>query len=124
LSQSLDFGTRWDWLLSLEVAEHIPRGFEGTFLENLDRHVCEGIVLSWGNQPGEGHVNLRSSAEVESLLAARGYRSVPPSAAALRRAATLPWLQQTVLVFERAGAPRDDLAGCRGFFEPGLTDRA
>eukprot|EP00933_Yihiella_yeosuensis_P071985 TRINITY_DN80254_c0_g1_i1.p1 TRINITY_DN80254_c0_g1~~TRINITY_DN80254_c0_g1_i1.p1 ORF type:complete len:371 (-),score=49.23 TRINITY_DN80254_c0_g1_i1:63-1175(-) len=101
LSHNVDLGTRWHWVLSLEVAEHIPRNFENLFLGNLDRHACFGIVLSWGNQAGEGHVNLRTSGEVEALMSERGFRSLPHRATMLREAATLPWLQNTVLVFQR-----------------------
>ena len=60
LSATLDFGTRWDWILSLEVAEHIPHEFEAAFVGNLHRHNRQGIILSWGNQAGHGHVNLKS----------------------------------------------------------------
>ncbi|CAE8607551.1 unnamed protein product [Polarella glacialis] len=111
LSRELDLGTRWHWVLSLEVAEHIPRYFEDSFLANLDRHTCSGMVLSWGNQAGEGHVNLRTSSEVEELLSARGFRSLPLVARRLRAAATLPWLQNTVLVFERESSI-DGIEGC------------
>eukprot|EP00931_Biecheleriopsis_adriatica_P103185 TRINITY_DN78055_c0_g1_i1.p1 TRINITY_DN78055_c0_g1~~TRINITY_DN78055_c0_g1_i1.p1 ORF type:complete len:356 (+),score=66.60 TRINITY_DN78055_c0_g1_i1:116-1183(+) len=112
LSQELDLGTRWHWVLSLEVAEHIPRQFEARFLENLERHTCSGMVLSWGNQAGEGHVNLRAGEEVEAIMQERGFRSLPEKAAELRSAATLPWLQNTVHVFERAWPGGRGLAGC------------
>ena len=36
-----------DWVLSLEVGEHIPAAYEKTFIENLHRHNKKGIVLSW-----------------------------------------------------------------------------
>ena len=29
---------RYDWVLSLEVAEHIPKEFEATFVDNVKRH--------------------------------------------------------------------------------------
>merc|ERR1712070_844723 len=101
LSSRIDLGTRWGWALSLEVADHIQREFEATFLDNLDRHACAGLVLSWGNQAGEGHVNVRPSSEVQELLERRGFRLVQESTDLLRASATLPWLETTVLVFER-----------------------
>ena len=36
-----------DWILSLEVGEHIPAQYEQNFIENLHRHNKKGIVLSW-----------------------------------------------------------------------------
>jgi len=101
LSLDLDFGTQWDWLLSLEVAEHIPPEFEAAFVRNLHLHARQGIVLSWANQAGEGHVNLKTRQEVAKLFAPLGFHSVEASADILRQAATLPWLQNTVLVLER-----------------------
>ena len=37
----------YDWIVSVEVAEHIPKEFEHIFLDNLVRHAEIGIVLSW-----------------------------------------------------------------------------
>lgn len=98
---SLDLGTSWDWALSLEVVEHIPDLHEEAFLRNLDRHNRRGIVLSWGNQPGHGHVNIRDTDYVERRLEAMGYTYEAETSESLRRAATLAWLQLTVMVFRR-----------------------
>eukprot|EP00977_Amphora_coffeiformis_P020181 scaffold7995_cov173-Amphora_coffeaeformis.AAC.11 len=35
-----------DWVLSLEVGEHVPNKFEGILLRNIHRRNCRGIVLS------------------------------------------------------------------------------
>jgi len=110
LSREVDFGVYWDWVLSLEVAEHIPPQFEDNFVGNLVRHTCWGLVLSWGNQAGEGHVNVRTRAEVEEIFAAHGFRSEREAAERLRKSARLPWLQNTVLVLERI----EPLADCVG----------
>jgi len=107
LSSELDLGTRWDWLLSLEVAEHIPLEFEMNFVGNLVRHACFGMVLSWGNQAGEGHVNVKRREEVVRLFSEFGFHSVDADAAVLRGAARLPWLQDTVLVLERHTPPAE-----------------
>ena len=37
----------YDWVMSLEVAEHIPKEFESIYLDNIVRHAKEGIVISW-----------------------------------------------------------------------------
>ena len=36
-----------DWAMTLEVAEHVPKRFEATFLQNIDRANRRGVVLSW-----------------------------------------------------------------------------
>ena len=47
------------WVVTTEAGEHIPNGFEGTFIRNLHAHNCLGIVLTWAhlNQGGHGHIN-------------------------------------------------------------------
>jgi len=37
----------FDWVVAMEVAEHIPRRFESMFLDTLDNHARSGIVISW-----------------------------------------------------------------------------
>jgi len=101
LSRVQDLGNCWDWVVSFEVAEHIPRESEAAFVGNLVRHARRGLVLSWGNQAGEGHVNVRPRDEVERLIEELGFRSDWEAAQHLRSEARLPWLNNTVLVFER-----------------------
>jgi len=47
------------WILSLEVAEHIPAQFESIYIDNLVKHAKEDIILSWAKlgQSGHSHVN-------------------------------------------------------------------
>ena len=55
----------YDWAMSLEVGQYIPRDFESNYLSNLVKHVkistSGGIVISWAgpNQKGPGRTNLR-----------------------------------------------------------------
>ncbi|KAK7004434.1 hypothetical protein BgiMline_005954, partial [Biomphalaria glabrata] len=39
----------FDWVLSIEVGEHIPPQYEDTYLDNLARHAREGLILSWAS---------------------------------------------------------------------------
>eukprot|EP00887_Chlorella_sp_A99_P002864 scaffold6.g2864.t1 len=43
---------RYDWVVSLEVGEHLPEKFEATFLGNIARHAQTGVLLSWA-VPGQ-----------------------------------------------------------------------
>ena len=49
----------YDWVVSIEVAEHIPSKYESIFLDNIFRHAKEGIILSWAvsGQGGLAHIN-------------------------------------------------------------------
>jgi hypothetical protein len=94
-----------DWVLSLEVGEHVPAQFEGVYLDTLHRNNRCGVLLSWAvpGQDGKGHVNTLRNEEVQARMAARGYAFDAAAAAAVRAKAELPWFQNTFMV--RAMAP-------------------
>jgi tetratricopeptide (TPR) repeat protein len=102
LSIPLQLGS-FDWVLSLEVGEHIPAEHESTFLDNLDRHNREGIVLSWAveGQPGRGHVNCRNNDYIKARLQERGYRNDEDAEVHLRNQSDLWWFRNTLMVFRR-----------------------
>lgn len=64
-----------DWVMCLEVGEHIPSQMEGMVIRNLHTHNCKGIVLSWGieGQGGENHVNLHSNEYIIEVFTELGY---------------------------------------------------
>ena len=64
-----------DWVLSLEVGEHLPKVYEAAFMENLNRFNTQGMVLSWAleGQGGTGHVNEQSNDYIKAKICALGY---------------------------------------------------
>lgn len=42
LADPVDLQRRFDWVMSIEVGEHIPAKAEGVFMDNLARHACKG----------------------------------------------------------------------------------
>lgn len=64
-----------DWVMSLEVGEHIPSHLEGMVIRNLHAHNCKGILLSWGT-PGQGglnHINLHDNQYLIDIFQELGY---------------------------------------------------
>jgi hypothetical protein len=100
-------GTAADWVLSLEVGEHLPVQFEKQFLDSIDQHNRCGAVLSWAveNQSGKGHVNTRNNDYVIAAMQARGYTHDAAASQAGRAVASMPWLKNTFMVFRRHCAP-------------------
>lgn len=51
-----------EWVISIEVGEHIPVEYEGMVVRNFHAHNCKGIILTWADleQGGDGHVNNHS----------------------------------------------------------------
>jgi len=98
-----NLGKKYDFVISLEVGEHIPKKFEATFLANLDRHNIKGIILSWAvpGQGGYGHFNERSNQYIKKQLRKLGYRPNNELQEFLRQSATIFWFKNTVMVFEK-----------------------
>ena len=92
-----------DWVLSLEVGEHLPRRFAGVYLDNVARHSRKGIVLSWAlpDQVGHHHVNGQPNEFVVTSLAARGFELDRARTSGLREAASLGFFKRTIFVFRR-----------------------
>ncbi|CAG5124211.1 unnamed protein product, partial [Candidula unifasciata] len=93
----------YDWVVSVEVGEHIPATFEDIYLDNLVRHAKEGIVLSWA-VPGQGglsHVNNKALEAVIAQMEKRGFIIDQKTGAQLRQASELPWLKSNVNVYRR-----------------------
>jgi len=101
-SQKVDIGV-YDWVLSLEVGEHIPKQYEETFIRNLHESNRHGIVLSWAipNQPGRGHFNCQSNSYIKNKMTELGYINDVSLEGKLRGICTLPWFRNTLMIFEK-----------------------
>lgn len=93
----------YDWIISLEVAEHIPAVYENVYLGNLIRHAKRGIILSWAvpGQGGIGHVNGQTASYVEEKMKTLCFDKDNDKSNELRQSATLPWLKQNMYVYIR-----------------------
>lgn len=111
LTTGLQLGAA-DWVLSLEVGEHIPRVHEALLLRNLASHSRLGLVLSWSSsRGGRGHVNPRPQSYVVARMAALGFEPDRDAAKRLARAATVAyWIGRSVMVYRRRAHGGDGAA--------------
>eukprot|EP00421_Protoceratium_reticulatum_P065289 CAMPEP_0168423136 /NCGR_PEP_ID=MMETSP0228-20121227/34152_1 /TAXON_ID=133427 /ORGANISM="Protoceratium reticulatum, Strain CCCM 535 (=CCMP 1889)" /LENGTH=509 /DNA_ID=CAMNT_0008437087 /DNA_START=1 /DNA_END=1529 /DNA_ORIENTATION=- len=112
LGRPLNLWRKFDWVLCLEVAEHIPPDLTGVFLRNLDEHVSEGLILSWARPglQGLGSVNPQSEGQVLQLLAQ--HTSLHPDqelTSKVRAASQVAHLAESLIVLLRV--PREGSAG-------------
>jgi SAM-dependent methyltransferase len=77
LQQPLDLGRRFDLVISLEVAEHVPEPLADAFVTSLTRH-ADAVMFSAAIpfQGGTGHVNEQWPAYWAEKFAARGMVAV------------------------------------------------
>lgn len=102
LSRPIDIPVS-DWVLSLEVAEHLPQKFEAIFLDNLHRSNDRGIVLSWAlkGQGGDGHFNEQNNDYVKAAITKLGYVNDLEAERLLRSSVQQSYFRSTVMVFRR-----------------------
>lgn len=103
LSQPFDLNKRFDWVLSLEVGEHLPKKYERIFIGNLDLHNKKGIILSWAikGQGGVGHFNEQNNDYIKSVMAQYGYVNDIAAELHLRQCASIRWFKNTIMVFRK-----------------------
>ena len=103
LSKKFRSESKWEYIVSLEVAEHLPKQFEKIFIENLHENNTKGIILSWAlvGQGGHGHFNERNNDYVKTLFKQLGYYNDVNEEILLRNKATVPWFKNTVMIFKR-----------------------
>lgn len=109
LSQPFFLEKVYDWVICLEVGEHIPKEFEDGFFENLDNHVVNGIILSWAikGQGGWGHFNEQDNEYVKNKMSKLGYVNDTVAENLLREKSTFPWFKNTIMVFRKIGQSSD-----------------
>ena len=103
LSKKVELKRKFEWVLCLEVGEHISSSSKAVFLSNVASHARKGVVLSWAvpGQGGNGHVNPRPNKWVIDKMQARGFRHSLEMSDRLRKAASFSWFKDTLMVFER-----------------------
>jgi cyclopropane fatty-acyl-phospholipid synthase-like methyltransferase len=102
---SEDFDDVYDWILCLEVGEHIPRKYEETFINNLHKNNRRGIILSWAvvgqTEHAPEHVNTQNNDYVKNIFNDLGYASDLELENRLRNAAQSDWFKNTIMVFRK-----------------------
>jgi cyclopropane fatty-acyl-phospholipid synthase-like methyltransferase len=91
-----------DWVMSLEVAEHIPVEHTDAFLRNVRCHAREGAVISWAlptQRGGLGHVNMREEKDAIEAVEKLGFKVDWDLTNRTRASATLPHFTRTPVVY-------------------------
>lgn len=104
LSQPINLQHKFDWVLSLEVGEHIPKTFERNFIKNLIVHAKKGVILSWAQkgQGGHGHVNEQSNKYIKKKLRHYGFYNDLKTERFLRKQASSNFaFKNTIMVFRK-----------------------
>lgn len=92
-----------DWVLCIEVGEHVPAHLEKQLFGNIARLCTKGAFVTWAvpGQRGLGHVNFRTPEYIAWHLAARGLPTDFTATAKARRTARGNW-RKKILVLRKA----------------------
>jgi len=103
LSQNIDLGKTFDFVLSLEVGEHIPKEFEEIFINNVIKHSHNYILLSWAilGQGGDGHVNEQPNDYIINKITSFGFKYQEEVSSHFRNSAQLSWFKNTLMLFKK-----------------------
>ena len=104
LSVDFDLKRQFDWVVSLEVGEHLPKKYEKNYVQNLNKHAKNGIIMSWAllNQGGDGHVNEQPNEYIKNVFKTLGYENDVETENILRKDCKLWWFRKTLMVFRKS----------------------
>ena len=86
--------------MCLEVVEHLSPKSTATTFDSIARHAKDVIVFSMAEpgQPGNGHINCMTIAQVLDQWALRGWRPDVALSLGLRAISTMSWFRRNLLV--------------------------
>ena len=92
-----------DWVLSLEVGEHIQHSMEDNYIQNIHMSNRRGIILSWGvlHQKGIAHINNHSPEYIIDRFRRLGYTYDNITTHELRSNANYGWFKKSIYIFRR-----------------------
>ena len=99
-----------DWVISLEIAEHIPVNATDAFVDLLARHSRYGVLLSWATpgQGGHGHINCMNERRVRYWMSFSGLQqgnwSMTFQAKVRSSVTSSYWFKHTFYVFRKPSA--------------------
>ena len=106
LEKHFDLATRYDAVITIEVAEHLAPERADSFVDDLCRH-ADTVVFSAAipGQGGKGHKNEQWQSYWAEKFEARGFATFDvfrPNL--LRDPGVLPWFRQNILLFAKDGS--------------------
>jgi len=101
LVEDMHLWRTFDWVLCLEVGEHIPKQFAKGLLQNLARHARHGLVMSWSDDwEGIGHVNcLKREEFVAFVQAETGFVLDAGATQRVKDGCEIDYIARTIAVF-------------------------
>ena len=103
LSRPVALGRKFDVVLCLEVAEHLPYANAAALLETLSIHATGLIVFSAAEvgQPGHGHINCLPIERWLRFWQEAGWTPLLQETLTMRALSTLSWFRRNIVVLKQ-----------------------
>lgn len=103
LTENLETDEPFDLVLCLDVCPYIPKQYEEQVILNLVNNSGKYIIMSWAtpDQEREGYINRQTNEYVIQKFLEHGFVENIPAKNYLREQASLPWLKDTLFVFQK-----------------------
>jgi hypothetical protein len=104
LTTPVHFEKPYDFVLFLEVGEHVPEKHEQTLIDNVARAASDVLVASWappGQYSASGHVNCKPRDYIIEEFEKRGLRYRQIRSVNLQGASSLSWFKTNIMEFKR-----------------------
>lgn len=103
LAEEINIECNYDYAMSIEVAEHIPKEFENVYLNNVVKCAKEGIVITWATigQAGHFHVNNKAKEDVVKLVESKGLKYDDSKSKHLADEETIGHLKRNIMFFNK-----------------------
>ena len=105
LQQPFDAGRKFDLVVCLEVVEHITPESTDILIDSVARHAQKHIMFSMAEpgQPGNGHINCKTIAQVLDIWASRGWHPDLTATLGLRAVSTMSWFRRNIVLLHYTG---------------------
>jgi 2-polyprenyl-3-methyl-5-hydroxy-6-metoxy-1,4-benzoquinol methylase len=94
-----------EFVMCLEVGEHIPSKYEDVLIKNVTEQVLPGgyLLMSWAlpGQPGLGHINCRPTKYIISKISDKGFIYDNDLTIHFRNMSSIWWFKNTIMFFQK-----------------------
>lgn len=106
LVKDMELWRTFEWVMCLEVGEHVPAPFSDTLMSNLKRHARKGLIMSWSDDwEGIGHVNCKSRDEFVAYVQAQtGFVLDKAATEKVKATCEIDYIARTIAVFRNPSA--------------------
>lgn len=102
LAEPIKIKCNYDYVISIEVAEHIAKEYEDIYINNLIKCAKEGIVITWAGigQGGHFHVNNKAREDVIKIFKKKGLEYDKEKTNQIANGTELDYLKNNILFFK------------------------